>query len=78
MRGVYPIQNCEKLAIVRQRRTKNVESCKLRAEGARKFLDIGKNNRTSMGLGFEAGEKYWVPVKNIHLCRQTGGGGGVD
>ena len=21
-----------------------------------------------MGLGLEAGEKYWVPVKNIHLC----------
>ena len=30
--------------------------------------DIGKNNCTLMGLGFEAGEKYWVPVKNIHLC----------
>ena len=23
-----------------------------------------------MGLGLEAGEKYWVPVKNIHLCMQ--------
>ena len=40
----------------------------MRAEGARKNLDIGKNNCSLMGLGFEAGEKYWVPVKNIHLC----------
>jgi hypothetical protein len=53
---------------VRQRHTTNLVICKLRAEGGRHFSDIGKNNRTSMGLGFEAGGKYWVPVKNIHLC----------
>jgi hypothetical protein len=57
---------------VRERHTKKFESCKLRAVGVHKNFDIRKNNRTSMGLGFEAGEKYWVPVKNIHLC-----GGGV-
>ena len=30
-------------------------------------MDMGKNNSTLMGLRFEAGEKYWVTVKNIVL-----------
>ena len=68
MRGVYPINNCDKLGIACQRQAKDLLSWKLCVEGAQIFLDIGKNNRTLMGLGFEAGEKYWVPVKNIHLC----------
>ena len=65
MRGVYPIKNCEKLAIVLQMHTNNSESLKLRAEGAKKILDIGKNNGSPVrGCGKILGPREeYTPVK---------------